>query len=160
MGTSISAGIYPQKVKPFIKGLAHLDKKDTYEVQESIEEMIKAKQKYQTVGIESSTSSLDGFESQEGSIIANDDVINDDLSVNPQNLESSMLGNLNDMMNSSPKPHKTRIQRQFNELRGIPIASRSLEFQSNTSSKAKSETDIVTPYVLRAGFKMKKSTKF
>ena len=148
------------KVKPFIKGLAHLDKKESYEVQESIEEMIKAKQKYQNVGIESSTSSLDGFESLEGSIIANDEVINDDLSVNPQILESSMLGNLNDMMNSSPKPHKTRIQRQFNELRGIPIASRSLEFQSNTSSKAKSETDIVTPYVLRAGFKMKKSTKF
>jgi hypothetical protein len=35
-----------------------------------------------------------------------------------------------------------------------------LEF--HTSSKAKSETDLVTPYVLRAGFKMmmKKSTKF
>ena len=147
------------KVKPFVKGLVHLDKKDSYEVQESIEEMIKAKQqKALTLGIGSAESSLDGFESQEGSFIIGEDM-NDDATVNPQSLESAMLGNLNDMMNSSsPKPHKTRIQRQFNELRGVPVASRSLEFQTSSSSQSKNNESIVTPYVLRAGFKMTKKS--
>lgn len=145
------------KVKPFIKGLAHLDKKEKYEVQESIEEMIKNKQKSHS-GIESSNLSLDGFE--EGNLIASEEIMNDDLSVNPQNLDASMLGNLNDMMNTSSKPHKTRIQRQFNELRGIPIASRSLEFQSSDAVFKSNDSGIMTPYVLRAGFKMhKKASK-
>jgi hypothetical protein len=57
-------------------------------------------------------------------------------------------------MNISPKQHKTRIQRQFNELRGVPIASRSLEFQNMTPTLSKNNDSVVTPYVLRGGFKM------
>lgn len=138
------------RVKPFIKGLAHLTPNESLEVEESIEDMIRAKQKA-LVG--SVTSSLDGFESSENTIVFNEDHLpmNDDIS---QGGNGEMLGNINDMMNLSPKPHKTRIQRQFNELRGVPIASRSLEFQNMKHAVSKNNDAVVTPYVLRAGFKM------
>jgi hypothetical protein len=111
--------------------------------------MIKAKQKAIAPSV---TSTLDGFEGSENSIVFDEDlIINDDIS---QGGSGEMLGNINDMMNVSPKQHKTRIQRQFNELRGVPIASRSLEFQNMPHAVSKNNDAVVTPYVLRAGFKM------
>ena len=137
------------KVKPFIKGLSHLTPNESIEVHESIEDMIKAKQKAIAPSV---TSTLDGFEGSENSIVFDEDlIINDDIS---QGGSGEMLGNINDMMNVSPKQHKTRIQRQFNELRGVPIASRSLEFQNMTPTLSKNNDSVVTPYVLRGGFKM------